>query len=207
MMRYLMICALLLMTLPAFAQTSRYAFDSGTYTNAVAPYTTSMRITGAFVTAEPLPPNASGLQIGPRSAVPLVTAYSFFDGIHTYTESNSIEFGPNPALFRVWTDADGNIVNWYIALYSPVSAVGGEDIFAIQLYGTEASVINGECSSTPCDSVSIAFDTPRGSVQPGGTWTRFIARPVPATSPLSIAGALALMLMALGVSRRRKWVR
>lgn len=203
MLRLSALAFALLLPLAALAQTTRYTFESGPYTAARAPYTTDMGITGSITTTSPIPPNASGLQIGPRSAEPLVSAYTFFDGLATYTESNSVEFGPNPALFRVWTDGNGDIINWYIFLYTPQDASDGEPIFALSLFDGESSANNGDCSNTPCDSSTLTVDvTPFGSRQPGGTWTTQRPEPVPTLSQgATVASILLLMLGALATTR------
>lgn len=99
----------------AFATT--YTVVGGAYTTAFSPYTTAMSITGSFDTANPLPANMSLADIGPNGSN-LVTAWSFFDGVNTFTQANSIpQFGIGN--FDVGTDAKGNINAFYISLESP----------------------------------------------------------------------------------------
>ncbi len=99
----------------AFATT--YTVVGSTYTTVFSPYTTAMSVTGTFDTANPLPANMTNLDIGPNGSG-LVTAWSFFDGVNTFTQANS---APEPGVgsFSVGTDAKGNITSFGIDLESP----------------------------------------------------------------------------------------
>jgi hypothetical protein len=98
------------MSVPAYSAT--YVYTGSNYATVVdhttctagtcADYSTSMSATGSFTTAAALPPNLSAVEI-----TPLVTSYSFSDGLNTYTSSD-----PNGRVveFRVSTDGSGAIV-------------------------------------------------------------------------------------------------
>jgi hypothetical protein len=88
----------------AFATT--YTVAGSTYTKANGPYTTAMSVAGTFDTANPLPANLFAVDIGPDGSG-LATAWSFFDGVNTFTQTNSAPIGSGN--FFVSTDAKGNI--------------------------------------------------------------------------------------------------
>ena len=102
----------------AFALATTYTYTGLTYNFVGAPYTTSMSITGGFTTASPLPANMPITDIGPNGSN-LVTAWSFNDGINTYTKLNSVVL-PQGGTFRIATDASGNIIQFYIQIESPL---------------------------------------------------------------------------------------
>lgn len=84
-----------------------------------AGYTSNLSVTGSFTTTNPLPPNLALTDIGP-AGTNLVTAWSFNDGVNTYTKSNSIVFGNLSGYFRVATNAFGNLTQFYITLLGPL---------------------------------------------------------------------------------------
>ena len=104
----------------AWATTYTYVGPNFQFTGGVG-YTTSGSITGTFTTASPLAANLPLTDIGPApGGLNLVTAWSFTDGVNTYTQANSIPFGNLFAYFRVQTDALGNINVFYIQLMGPL---------------------------------------------------------------------------------------
>ena len=100
-----------IMTGPASGTT--YTYAGPVYAVAGAPFTTAMSITGTFTTAAPLPANMAYTDIGPYGSG-LLTAWSFADGVHTYTQATS-----DTVVFNVQTDAKGNIVDFGIDLQNP----------------------------------------------------------------------------------------
>jgi hypothetical protein len=93
-----------------------YTVVGSTYTTVFSPYTTAMAVSGTFDTASPLPANMTNLDIGPNGSG-LVTAWSFFDGVNTFTQVNSAPGAIGS--FAVGTDAKGNITSFGIDLESP----------------------------------------------------------------------------------------
>ena len=89
--------AVLGLWLSGTAVATTYTFVGSTYTTAFSPYTTAMSVTGTFDTASPLPANMNNLDIGPNGSG-LVTAWSFSDGVNTFTQANSTP--PFPAALR-----------------------------------------------------------------------------------------------------------
>jgi|GEM_PF-823195 len=97
------------------ASATTYAFTGPTYTsigNAAActvgpcaSYTTAMRVTGFFTTNAPLAANLSAANIYGQ-----ITAYSFTDGINTWTKSTGGAGNNRLVYLGVSTDASGNII-------------------------------------------------------------------------------------------------
>lgn len=116
-MRRWIVAVIALAPLQALAAT--YVFTGNNYVDPVGVYTTDMRMTGWFSTAEPLPANMPKTEIGPKGAN-LVTALSFSDGVFTWTHENSVAAIDSDSLFSVSTDADGNIDGFHLALMSPL---------------------------------------------------------------------------------------
>jgi uncharacterized repeat protein (TIGR01451 family) len=102
----------------AAACAATYTYTGLPFNFVSAPYTTSMSITGSFTTASPLPANMPITDIGPNGSN-LVTAWSFNDGINTYTMANSVVL-PQPGTFRIATDASGSITQFYIQMQQPL---------------------------------------------------------------------------------------
>ncbi len=108
------------LSLSGVATGTTYTYVGQNYTTAHSPYTTAMSLTGTFVTATPLPASMiPATDIGP-AGLGLVTAWSFSDGVNTFTQANSYPIGPSPGGFNVATDALGNITVFAISLQSPL---------------------------------------------------------------------------------------
>lgn len=114
-----LVCILItLLSTSAFATT--YEFVGATYPAALPPFTTAMRIEGSFTVADPLPVNMPMTNIGPGAAIPLVTSWTFTDGVTTYDETNSSLFGGSTnGHFMASTDAAGNVLDYSITLINP----------------------------------------------------------------------------------------
>ena len=111
---------------PAAAAT--YQLTASPFTSLVPPspnpFTTSMQVTGAFVTSAPVSANLTMQDISG-----LITSYSFSDGVHTFTQSNSAFNSPlNGGGFLVTTDAAGSItyVQFLVMSPAPPHTVGGK---------------------------------------------------------------------------------
>ena len=100
------------------ASGTTYTYVGPNYNSfAGSPYTTAMSVTGTFNTTTPLPANMPSTHIaldGSDFATPLVTTWSFSDGVNTLTQANS-----SPYSFVVATDNKGNIASFAISLQSP----------------------------------------------------------------------------------------
>jgi len=110
--------AVLGVALSGAAWATTYTYVGPNFTIVQGPnYTTAMSITGTFTTAAPLPANMSNTDIGPDGSN-LVTAWSFSDGVNTFTQANSFPFA-GPGQFTIGTDSLGNVNSFFIGLISP----------------------------------------------------------------------------------------
>lgn len=114
--------AITLWSTPAAAAT--YQLTASPFTSSMLPFTTSMQVTGTFVTSAPV-----GANLTMQDISGLITSYSFTDGVHTFTQSNSAFNSPlNGGGFLVTTDPSGNITYVQFVVMSPVPphSVGGK---------------------------------------------------------------------------------
>jgi hypothetical protein len=133
-----------------------------------------MNISGSFTVATALPPNFPGQDI-----TSLLTAYSFFDGINTYTNTN-----PNSRIFSFFVATNGSsqistsifLLQLWQSGTSPHSI--GNRVALISSFGSAGN--NSSCTSVGASSFSGASDvcltnTPDTSTSLAagaiGTWT------------------------------------
>ncbi len=109
------------------ASAATYQFTADPYVTFVPsspnPFSAGMRITGTLVTSAPLGPN-----LVMQDITGLITSYSFNDGVHTFTQSNSIINIPlNGGGFLVSTDASSTVTYVQVIIMSPLTphGVGG----------------------------------------------------------------------------------
>ena len=181
------ICIALFMTTTAWASVT-YTFTGANYTSTTnftacttgpcANYTTSMMVTGSFTLA-----SALGANVSNQNIASLITAYSFSDGINTYTNTD-----PNSRIYEalVSTNASGNITSSDLLLEewqsgtSPHS-VGNRFAYIFIIGTTNALGNNNEgCASVGTTSPSSGVadvcnavnpDTASSSASgPSGTW-------------------------------------
>jgi hypothetical protein len=148
------------------ASSTTYTYSGPMFAVASGVYTTSMRITGSFTTAAALPSNMPLTNIGPNGGSDLVLSWSFFDGVNTYSNANSVLIYEQPGFFAVSTDASGGILSFSIGLMFPVPPnTAGQPMNAIVFNPvvTEATTANpctivtaGICTSIPATGVNIA---------------------------------------------------
>lgn len=196
---------------PSTLGAATYTFTGDPYAAPAAPFTAGMRVTGSFATAAPLPPNLPLTPIGPGGSN-LVLAWSFSDGVTTYTQANSALFGDDPNAFRVSTDAGGNVVEYQVALVSPLPPhTVGQPIDAFQIASQSGSPLTQVDFQRPCDALTpgnSCFSTSNDQVVEfiGGSWSsRIDVVSVPTLGMASLA-ALAVLLVAaaLGLMRGRR---
>ena len=195
----------------ATAQPTTYQYVGTYYTNPTGTLTTSMRITGSFTTANPLPPNMPPTAIGPGGDGRAI-AWSFFNGIDTFTQANSSELYGITGYFSVGTDDLGNISYYNIGLVAPLPphTVGGNnDFFWIAKATAVQALDNATCANVDGSNQCVFM-----SFSGAGTYSimaesgRFLpnfakpAAPVPLDARWALAG-LALALMVLGARRAR----
>ena len=151
-------------------------------------YTTNMSITGSFTTSSQLPANLALTNIGP-AGTNVVTAWSFNDGVNTFTKANSTPFS-NGASFRVQTNLVGNINAFSITLMSPLPphSVGQSIRFMSLLVGNsqQSQGTNGATclvvTATVCTSVTNAPNY--GDAFSGGAFA-------PVVFPLDVDASIA----------------
>jgi len=112
MRTYLGTFALLLVLMcPVLAHADAiYNYTGQNFTTVSGSYATSMSVTGSFTLASPLAPNLSFDIITP-------VAFSFSDGVQTFTNSNTLA-----PVFEVSTDASGHIDLWEVLLFNSPTA-------------------------------------------------------------------------------------
>lgn len=197
---------LLAMLVSAAASSATYVYTGPYYTSADGIYTTSMRITGAFTTVNPLPPNLSNVEIGPYGQN-LVTSWSFNNGVTTFTNGNS---GPTLASlmggvnggFVVSTDPAGNITGFVIGLQSPANTLRDVDVVVFrtstlpELYYT---------SNLPaCPFIMCAGPDSSGWAVISGSFTTLQPTAIPTLSGGGVLLLLGLMAVSTALYLRRK---
>jgi hypothetical protein len=117
--RLLVIASLAALAGAASAQPTTYSYSGTTYVAPTGTFTTAMRITGSFTTANPLPKNLSPTAIGPAGNGAAI-AWSFTNGVDTFTQANSSEIYGMNSDFVVGTDSRGNVNYYSIGLVKPL---------------------------------------------------------------------------------------
>jgi hypothetical protein len=205
------------LALPATAAT--YTFTGPAYTahndhtacpaGTCADYTLSMNVTGSITTATPLPPSSVILDIGP-----LVTSYSFNDGINTIASSDS---NARIAKGFVVTDAAGTITGTDLRLQqwttgTPGAHAVGDRLNMITIISPTLGARNNiVCATMAAGDVCIGFNVfaaegaswadgviPIGWIPWTASGVYFAPASVPALAPWSLV-VLALLLLWLGV--------
>ena len=196
------ILAGLLATLASLGSATTYTYTGTPYTgvSGSGSFTTAMSVTGWFTTASPLPPSMPATTIGPTGTSPLVTGWSFSDGLSTYTSANSEEIY-SPSSFTIATDASGNISTFTVGFMSPLRPhTVGQSMNAFGVGGLSGSYFNLVCGAVSAGVCTALSPQPgysaAASTFGAGTWvmTHAAAVPVPATSN----ALLVLMALALG---------
>jgi hypothetical protein len=178
---------LIVLAIPAAAQTTTYTYTGDPYTSATAPYTLGGQITGTFTTASPLPAFLPLTEVTPS-----LEGFSFSDGIATRTQANSFVCS-----FQVATDGAGNVTEWQIFLrQSPYTT--GSPQHSIETNGQPGLIQGGDLAGTglagpgPCDPFAL---TSSGSSGSQGSWTDTFNMPTSPTTynytgdPYTVAGA------------------
>jgi hypothetical protein len=215
---------LLLAALAPPARSATYAYTGTLFTSVAnnttctigscASYTSAMRVTGSFDTAAPLPAN---LPSGPLTNIaPLVTSYSFTDGVNTIASGD-----PEARLFdaRASTDAVGAIVfarvrvqRWRSGSSPHVVGDRFDDVF-VDISGSVAGN-NRPCTAVGTSSFSGVADTCTGfgfdtdvsiaTAASGGTWSSQLGTAeVPALSTWALALLAAVLAIAAGTRLAR----
>jgi len=204
MMRALLLLAAML---PSTLFATTYSYTSGNYVEFLgAPiYNSTMRITGSVTTNAPLPGNLSTADIGPTGSN-LLVAWSFNDGINTYTNADSaLGFGPVTAT----TDSSGNITDFQIAVFTPKVAVIDEAMSGVSIYGLPTAYSNVFCAvvaNNACDSLNGGGDTAAIAEGSFGRFTTLAAptTPAPAGTPFTWISICLAIILAAGLRKSKK---
>jgi hypothetical protein len=177
-------CALLILPLPLLADTM-YTYTGNDFLQASTPYSTAESVSGYFDLSSPLAPNLMEQAIAP-------TAFSFSDGYDTFTNVTSLF---SQAVFRVSTDAPGNLTTWIIDLQS------GADLLYTRNDGLNGgpNVGDGGVIEVPVNNQDPIADI-LGSP---GTWTESSTDVSAAPEPSSLLLFGTGMAGAFGFVRRR----
>jgi hypothetical protein len=189
----------------SYAYAEIYTYIGKPFTDVGGVYTTNMRMTGTLTTSIPIPPSSPPFDISP-----ILTSWSFNDGVNTISSSNGETFPGNLPIFG--TDDEGNISGYYwLVISSPIGTTVGDLNNAMRLEGTYPVVEGGNlvytgliCNSV-VDGVCNGWDRPEsfGSVDSAGVWfTGERSTSIPALSKWSLI-ALASMLGIVGIARVR----
>jgi hypothetical protein len=211
--------ASLLLCFATLAQATTYTLTGAAYTSTSGSvYSGTTGIAGYFVTPVPLPGglNNKNLSVALGCAETYCASnWSFFDGVYTYNETNSLPMPGNPQ-FVVTTDGSGNITDTFITLVQPITpTVQGQQANFIQLNGgtyTQAmvgpcwSISNGLCSSWsgPWNGGVFAYAQGGAYSFTGPPMAPALSNPVPALSEWGSLALAALLMLAGGVCLRRK---
>ena len=148
-----------------------------------APYASNMSLTGSFTTQAALAANLNNQDITSQ-----VTAFSFNDGVHIWTNTNTATANPFQSI-KVTTDLSGNIQSYNIYLVDASSAQNNFYIYnngdtGIQIqYGTGGvttmnnpgsfaltSVTNNAAAATPVPTLSELMLVLLGLLLPVAMW-------------------------------------
>lgn len=215
MLRLIVVAGSLLLQGVAVAQPTTYSYTGTNYVTVAAPasptgtFTTAMRITGSFTTANPLPVNMPFTAIGPAGNGSAI-AWSFSNGISTFTEANSAELYGESQYFQVATDSLGNISNYGIGLVSPlVPHVAGTTIQFVRILAgyqiqalndaTCAAVTASVCTNLPFAGAGTVSESAESGLFRPNFFPIVPSTPVPTLSQWSLL-VLAVLLGLFGVS-------
>ena len=183
------------------AQATTYAYSGLPYTNfqdfnppcGTGPcknYPRNARLTGYFTTSSPLP--SSPVNMGWVQILPLVTGFSFSDGLNTFSSTDADVRAFN---FSVYVDGNGAIQYYGIVFQRWQSGANPHGqwnrVAILQLiFPSDASFNNVNCVSTSIsqytsvsdvcsDPYNDYYSTSLGYVNLPGTWTRVVDPPAP----------------------------
>lgn len=204
-----------LLSTSVFATTYSYVGSNFIAGQVTLPYTTSMHLTGSITTSLPIPPNSSI-----SLTDPIVTSWSFNDGVQTLNNTNSSNFPPPFIQSSLSTDASGAISFAIINIgETPIPTALGQFGNAISLahnfpsntQGIAAGRMGLECTASAggvCTAYNFNGSTSHGATAPWGqfnnqlgSWSRSIqAENVPS---LSTWGIILLVLSLLFFSQKK----
>lgn len=196
----------------AAANAVTYKWQSQNYSNADAPYTTSMRVEASITLAVPLASNLSASDITAD-----IQSWTFSDGVNVFTESNSSFSTYSSVLpFKVTTDNGGSILSASFALASPDPDQPNQTGNRFKIIYTSGSnpLLNVSNDAVCTDNNSLGgcgFDDgsqeangPTLNTSATGPWTTVVEPSVAVPAmPTSAVLALILLLGFLGFRKYR----
>jgi hypothetical protein len=119
--------AIIIFLMSSYAHAEIYTYRGERFTDVAGVYTTNMRMTGTLTTSITIPPNSPPFDISP-----ILTSWSFNDGVNTISSSNGETFPGELPIFG--TDAEGNISAYeWIVVSSPIGTTTGDLSNAMRL--------------------------------------------------------------------------
>ena len=227
MSKFLMVVVLALGCMASHAATYSYTgtnYTTFTFrtppcgTGSCADYTAAMRVQGTFTTAAPLAPN-----MGFQDLTPLVTAFSFSDGIQTFSSGDPLV---RLYMIRGGTDAAGTITNfdfiaqrWQTAaphaFGDRVDFVTANDNMSVGDHNLSCTAVGPSANGTLDTCTTSAADTDYSNgFELSGALPVLAAAPPAVAGPVSVPtlGELGLWLLmavmaGLGLAATRNRVR
>jgi len=180
----------ILLSVPAYAITVTYTYSGNSLTETFGDVPTGITNISGYFTMSYLLTSANFVEVAP-------VYYSFTDGLHTLTSSNS-----SPLDFRISTDSEGYLIgNWNIWIRNPYyNAPDGYQLGTQYLYDSNHSPSDGTTFLIAYTQQWVAWidNNP-------GTWTTTIipdheTKPVP--EPSSILILMFGLIAILGTKKK-----
>jgi len=168
-----------------------YNYSGPLFTTVVAPYTTSMHVTGSILLAGALPPN-----MPLRDVTAALLDFTYTDGIQTHTLADS-----NLCSFQLGTDATGQVVEWNVMLRQKVANNTDPFTSIDSIHAGQAGEDLGGTNPLGGNQCGVFSLNPFGSTgagNPGGFSGP--ASPSSATIPTLSLGALVLLACLLAAA-------
>jgi len=167
------------------AMPTTYNYSGPLFTTVVAPYTTSMHVTGSILLAGALPPN-----MPLRDVTAALLDFTYTDGIQTHTLADS-----NLCSFQLGTDATGQVVEWNVMLRQKVANNTDPFTSIDSIHAGQAGVDLGGTNplgGNQCSAFSLNPFGSTGAGNPGG----FSGPASPSSATIPTLSPEALVLLA-----------
>lgn len=177
-----------LITATSFADTT-YDYQSGNYSLAYGPYTTSQSTSGSFSFAGTLAPGLTGASLVPLSN------FSFNDGVESFTlPSSTVDY------FAPYTDSSGDLTSFFLELVTSLPGSTPTNLYTNDLIISYGPAFTGTVQTIAFEdranqSTALAETLSNGTLTP----TSVSTTPEPSSLALLATGALGIA----GVLRKR----